>query len=95
MSAYNAVATTNQIDFTVVVMVAAAGAIVGDGVGYMVGRRIGLPLLRKYGRYIRLDECRLLIGRYLFFGTGTLSCFLAALLLCYECLPHYLPVPMA
>jgi membrane protein DedA with SNARE-associated domain len=63
-------ATTDQIDITVVVMAAAAGAIVGDGIGYTIGRRIGLPLLRKYGRYIRLDEDRLLIGRYLFFRYG-------------------------
>jgi membrane protein DedA with SNARE-associated domain len=45
-------ATTNQIDITVVVAAAAAGAIVGDGIGYTVGRHFGMPLLRKYGRYI-------------------------------------------
>jgi membrane protein DedA with SNARE-associated domain len=61
-------ATTGQINIVVVVLAAAAGAIVGDGVGYMVGRRLGLPFLRRYGRYIRLDEDRLLIGRYLFFA---------------------------
>ena len=27
---------------------------------------------RKYGRYIRLEEVQLLIGRYLFFDTETL-----------------------
>src|SRR5258708_31973408 len=63
-------AATNQIDIAVVVAAAAAGAIVGDGIGYTVGRRFGTPLLRKYGRYIRLDENRLLIGRYLFFRYG-------------------------
>src|SRR5260221_855363 len=63
-------ASTGQIKIVVVVVAAAAGAIVGDGMGYMVGRRFGLPLLRRYGRYIRLDEDRLLIGRYLFFQYG-------------------------
>jgi membrane protein DedA with SNARE-associated domain len=63
-------ATTGQINIIVVVLAAAAGAIVGDGMGYMVGRRFGLPFLRRYGRYIRLDEDRLLIGRYLFFQYG-------------------------
>jgi membrane protein DedA with SNARE-associated domain len=63
-------ATTNQIDIAVVVVAAAAGAIVGDGIGYTVGRHFGMPLLRRYGRYIRLDEDRLLIGRYLFFRYG-------------------------
>jgi len=66
-------ATTGQINIVVVVLAAAAGAIVGDGMGYMVGRRLGLPFLRRYGRYIRLDEDRLLIGRYLFFSMGTPS----------------------
>jgi membrane protein DedA with SNARE-associated domain len=67
-------ATTGQINIVVVVLAAAAGAIVGDGMGYMIGRRFGLPFLRRYGRYIRLDEDRLLIGRYLFFSMGTPSC---------------------
>src|SRR6202035_1233623 len=47
-------ATTGQINIVVVVLAAEAGAIVGDGVGYMVGRRLGLPCLRRYGRYIRV-----------------------------------------
>jgi len=68
-------AATNQIDIAVVVAAAAAGAIVGDGIGYTVGRRFGIPLLRKYGRYIRLDENRLLIGRYLFFRYGNAVVF--------------------
>jgi len=68
-------ATTGQISIVVVVLASAAGAIVGDGIGYMVGRRFGLPLLRRYGRYIRLDENRLLIGRYLFFRYGNVVVF--------------------
>src|SRR6267142_5350001 len=43
-------ATTGQISIVVVVLASAGGAIVGDGVGYMVGRRFGLPLIRRYGR---------------------------------------------
>ncbi|MFB9265009.1 DedA family protein [Bradyrhizobium erythrophlei] len=68
-------AATNQIDIVVVVAAAAAGAIIGDGIGYTVGRHFGLPLLRKYGRYVRLDENRLLIGRYLFFRYGSAVVF--------------------
>ena len=36
-------AATGQIKIVIVVLAAAAGAIVGDGMGYMVGRRLGLP----------------------------------------------------
>jgi membrane protein DedA with SNARE-associated domain len=43
-------ATTGQISIVVVVLASAGGAIVGDGIGYMVGRRFGLPLIRRYGR---------------------------------------------
>jgi membrane protein DedA with SNARE-associated domain len=68
-------ATTGQIDIVVVVLSAATGAIVGDGIGYMVGRRLGLPFLRRYGRHVRLDEDRLLIGRYLFFQYGNTVVF--------------------
>jgi membrane protein DedA with SNARE-associated domain len=68
-------ATTGRINIVVVALAAATGAIVGDGIGYMVGRRIGLPFLRRYGRYIRLDEDRLLIGRYLFFQYGNAVVF--------------------
>jgi membrane protein DedA with SNARE-associated domain len=67
-------ATTGQISI-VVVLTSAAGAIVGDGIGYMVGRRFVLPLIRRYGQYIRLDENRLLIGRYLFFRYGNVVVF--------------------
>ena len=68
-------ATTGQINIVLVVLAAAAGAIVGDGMGYLVGRRFGLPFLRRYGRYIRLDEDRLLIGRYLFSQYGNAVVF--------------------
>jgi membrane protein DedA with SNARE-associated domain len=90
-------ATTNQIDIAVVVAAAAAGAIIGDGIGYLVGRRFGMPFLRKYGRYIHLDENRLLIGRYLFFQYGNAVVFFgrfiavlrmfAALLAGANCMP--------
>jgi membrane protein DedA with SNARE-associated domain len=68
-------ATTGGINIVAVVLAAAAGAIFGDGVGYVVGRRLGVSFLRRYGQYIRLDEDRLLIGRYLFFQHGNAVVF--------------------
>src|SRR6478752_10789960 len=70
--------TTGQLSIITVVVAAAAGAIVGDGIGYAAGRRFGLPMLEKYGHYIRLDKDRLLIGRYLFFSMGASSCLSGA-----------------
>lgn len=55
-----------QTDIATVIAAAAAGAIVGDNIGYEVGRRFGFRLLRRYGTKIRLTACRLKIGQYLF-----------------------------
>lgn len=41
-------------------------AILGDNVGYWVGRRWGMPLLLRYGHLIALDHGRLKLGQYLF-----------------------------
>ena len=46
--------------------VASAGAIIGDNIGYWVGDKGGFRLLKKYGHYIRLDEPKLKVGRYVF-----------------------------
>src|SRR5260370_22874728 len=43
-----------------------AGAIVGDNIGYVIGRTGGYRVLKRYGRYIRLEENRLRLGQYLF-----------------------------
>ena len=59
-------ATTHRLSIGLIVTLAAAAAILGDNIGFALGRRGGYPLLRRYGRYIRLDERRLKIGRYVF-----------------------------
>jgi membrane protein DedA with SNARE-associated domain len=45
---------------------AAAGAIVGDNIGFWVGREFGQPLLEKWGHLIGLDARRGMLGRFLF-----------------------------
>jgi len=68
-------ATTGQISIVVVVLASAGGAIVGDGIGYMVGRRFGLPLIRRYGRmaahgakqpFVGIDKGRCIAQRFVF-----------------------------
>ena len=49
---------------------AASGAILGDNLGFWVGREGGYRLLRRYGRYVHLEERRLKLGQYLFLKHG-------------------------
>lgn len=58
--------TTNRLSIVGVIVASSAGAIVGNNIGYVIGRTGGYRLLRRYGRYIRLDESRLRLGQYLF-----------------------------
>jgi membrane protein DedA with SNARE-associated domain len=58
--------TTQRLDIGLVIAAAAAGAILGDNIGYWIGREIGYPLLLRYGRYVRLTEARIKLGQYLF-----------------------------
>lgn len=61
---------THQLNIAAVVGVAAIGAIVGDNIGFFIGREFGFPLLIKYGRFIRMTEPRIKIGQYLFLRHG-------------------------
>jgi membrane protein DedA with SNARE-associated domain len=58
--------STHRLQIGLVIAFAAAGAIVGDNLGFAVGHWGGYRLVRRYGRYIRLDESRLKLGQYLF-----------------------------
>jgi membrane protein DedA with SNARE-associated domain len=62
--------TTHRIGIVPVVAAAAAAAIVGDNIGYLIGRLLGFRLLVRYGRYIGLGEPRLKVGEYLFMRHG-------------------------
>jgi membrane protein DedA with SNARE-associated domain len=63
-------ATTHRLAIGLVVLAGAAGAILGDNLGFWLGRKFGTRLLLRYGRYIRLGEARLKLGRYLFAKYG-------------------------
>ncbi len=58
--------TTHRLSIPLVIAAAASGAILGDNLGYWVGREGGFRLLRRYGSYIRLNERKLKLGLYLF-----------------------------
>jgi len=58
--------STHRLNFVALGVVAAVAAIVGDNIGYLIGRFGGYRLLRRYGHYVRVDEAKLKVGRYLF-----------------------------
>jgi membrane protein DedA with SNARE-associated domain len=58
--------TTQALDITIVIIAAAAGAIAGDNIGFLLGRRFGPRLLERYGARIGMDPPRIRLGHYLF-----------------------------
>jgi membrane protein DedA with SNARE-associated domain len=68
--------STHRLNVGVILAVAAAAAIAGDNVGYLVGRR-GRGLVHRYGRYVHLTESRLTVGRYLVHRHGGKLVFFA------------------
>lgn len=89
--------TTHRLSIMLVIAAAAVGAIIGDNVGYMVGRRFGSRLLLRYGRLLKLDPPRIRLGQFLFARHGGKVVFfgrfvavlraLAALLAGINCMP--------
>ena len=57
---------THGLDIRLVVLAAAVAAILGDNVGFWVGRRFGQGLLTRHGGRVGLDERKQQLGRYLF-----------------------------
>src|SRR5256712_9227217 len=57
---------THQLSIVLVIVAAASGAIIGDNIGFFVGREGGYRVLRRYGRYIGFNERRLKVGIYMF-----------------------------
>src|SRR5438445_3830323 len=62
--------TTHRLSILLVIVAAASGAILGDNLGFMIGRVGGYRLLRRYGHYIRVNERKLKLGQYLFIKHG-------------------------
>lgn len=54
------------LDIGAIIAAAACGAILGDSVGFWVGRRFGRALLLKHGHRIGINRRELILGEYLF-----------------------------
>jgi membrane protein DedA with SNARE-associated domain len=61
---------------TAVVASAAAGAMLGDNVGYWIGREFGYRLLLRYGSRIGLSPSKIKLGQFLFLRHGSKVVFL-------------------
>lgn len=93
-----AVAALGHLDIFLVIGSAAAGAIAGDNGGYWIGRKGGIALVRRYGRYVRLDERKLEKVRAFFDRHGARTVFIgrfiallrswAAVLAGVACMPY-------
>lgn len=67
---------THQLDVGGVIAAAVLGAVIGDNIGYLVGRRYGMPILVRHGPRIGLDAPRIKLGRYMFAHYGAPVVFL-------------------
>ncbi len=65
-----AFAATGHLSIAGVIAAAVVGAVIGDNIGFGIGWFGGYALLRRYGKYIRLDEPKLKVGRYIFIRHG-------------------------
>ena len=61
---------THRLSIGVIFAVGAAAAILGDTAGYWIGDKGGYRLLRRYGHYVRFDEPKIKVARYLFARHG-------------------------
>jgi membrane protein DedA with SNARE-associated domain len=62
--------TSHVLDIWFVIAAAAGGAILGDNIGFWIGRELGYWLLLRHGRYVWLTERRIKLGQYLFLRHG-------------------------
>ncbi len=54
-----AYAGSGHLDIVVVAVAAFLAAVIGDSIGYLIGRKGGRPLVHRFGRYVRLTPPRL------------------------------------
>jgi membrane protein DedA with SNARE-associated domain len=66
-----AYAGSHDVNIAWVIAAAAAGAIIGDNIGYIVGRELGFRVLLRFGNYIGMNEGRIKLGQYLFMRHGS------------------------
>jgi membrane protein DedA with SNARE-associated domain len=64
------------LNISLVIAAATVGSILGDNLGYWIGKRYAYALLLRYGRHIGMSAPRIKLGQYLFREHGSLVVFL-------------------
>jgi membrane protein DedA with SNARE-associated domain len=62
--------TTHRLSPWPIFAAAAAGAVIGDNIGFWIGTKGGYRLALRYGPKVRLDQRKLKVARYLFDRQG-------------------------
>jgi membrane protein DedA with SNARE-associated domain len=68
--------TKHDLNIFAVVFTAAGAAIVGQMIGYIIGREYGYWVLLRYGPYVGITESRIKLGEYLFLRYGSKIIFI-------------------
>jgi membrane protein DedA with SNARE-associated domain len=62
--------TSGKLSITNVIVAAIAGAVIGDNLGFWIGRTVGLRWVMRHQSTLRLTPRRLKLGQYLFLRHG-------------------------
>jgi membrane protein DedA with SNARE-associated domain len=69
--------TKHDFNINAVILTAAAAAMIGRMIGYVIGHEFGYWLLLRYGHYVGLTTGRIKLGQYLFLRYGGKIIFIA------------------
>lgn len=69
-------AAQGSLDLDLLIITVAAGAAIGDSIGYEMGRRLGRPALERYGNRFGLNEARVQRAEEFFARHGSKAVFL-------------------
>jgi membrane protein DedA with SNARE-associated domain len=61
---------SGNVQIELIILAAAAGAIIGDNIGFWIGREFGVSLLMRYGGHVGVGPPQLRLGQYLFMRWG-------------------------